>query len=162
MAQYFTDFSGDTVGSAPSDTQAKRASVAGDYTVVTAGSDKNLSYSPSSGGTTARGLAYTLAPSQGKTEAVVHYRDEFVSSPASARLVLFASDSPDNEYGALYSQGSNLIVLYKRVAGSYSELARTSALNQNEVTEAQFIKVQVEPTATNNAIKAKICVILSH
>ena len=152
MAQYFTDFSGDTVGLAPADTEAKRASVAGDYTVVTAGSEKNLSYSPSSGGTTARGLAYSLAPSSGQTEILVRFEDPS-SSPASARAVLFASDGPDNEYGALIQKTSEELLIYRRVAGSYSE--RGSSYNNGfRASEKFLLRFQVTPDASGNLLKA--------
>ena len=125
MAQYFTDFSGEVIGAKPADTGLKRASSTATYTVQNDGGVPVLRYLAANGGIAARGLSYESALSSGVTEAFYEIRDASSSDPSSGRFVLFASDSPDNEYGVILS-ASNSFQVYKRVNGSFSELAKTA------------------------------------
>lgn len=156
MAQKFYDFQADTLGNVPSYITLRRSSVAADYQIAADGSAKFLRYL-SATGSSAKAASYTEALSAGVTEIYAEIRDISNSTPASARLLLFASDSPDSEYGAHFDAGyatNGRIVVYRRVGGTFTELA-TSAFELAGFKGAIYkALLQVTPGSPNQ-IKAK-------
>jgi len=151
MAQYFTDFSGDVIGVKPANTGLKRSSSAATYTVQNEGGVPVLRYLAENGGITARGLSYESALSSGVTEAFYEIRDASSSNPSSGRFALFASDSPDNEYGVILS-ASNKFQVYKRINGSFSELAKTAP----NISPSSYYSVRFRVTpGSPNLLQAK-------
>ena len=150
MGQLYRAFTDTAIGDQPSGTTLKRNAAAGNYTRQDDGTNEVLRYRATSGGTAARGLAYDDAVCSGQTEMLAQIRDANNSVPSSGRLLLFASDGPDNEYGA--SLGTNFTV-YRRVNGSYSALAQYEFSVPSSVY--YNIRFQVTPGSPNQ-IKAKV------
>ena len=153
MGQLYRAFSDTAVGDQPAGTTLKRASVTGDYTRQDDGADPVLRYR-ATGGTAARGLAYDDAVCSGQTEVLVQVRDANASDPASARAILFASDSPDNEYGVVLNTFNDNVVVYRRVNGGFSAIGSASPFGINTSTYYN-LRFQVTPGSPNQ-IKAKL------
>ena len=122
VTTYFTDFSGDTVGQLPAGTALRRSGEAGDYLVVDLSGTKAVEFDALAGSGNPHALSFTALACEGDTEAYTLLRD-INSNPTSARLILFAQDSPQNEYGCNVSSLNNNVILYRRVSGSYTALA---------------------------------------
>ena len=157
MAQIVGDFAGTAIGDMPANTALKRSAVTGDYAIVDSNGINTLQYSPTAGGITARGLSYTNAASSGKTQIFAELTDSTTTDPASGRVVLFATDSPDQEYGAyidLTEDPDLQLVIYKRVSGSFSSFPKKS-IGGLLATDRLFLLLEVEPLAGSNSIKVK-------
>jgi len=123
--QFFTDFSATTPGLLPPDTILKRGSVSGDYQCIDT-DGQSLRYLAPNGGSIARGLAYTNMVSAGEVDVYLEFNDINDSSPASGRVVVFASDAPDNEYGCYVDVFNNAKTVYRRVAGVFTSIVSLS------------------------------------
>lgn len=119
MAQFFSDFSKDTVGEMPSGFSLKRNSTPNDYTVVSRNSRQELQFLRTGATQSSRGLAVADVPSSGWTEIYAQVRD-LGSNPNSARLVVYATETPENEYGAQFQSPG--LTLYSRSNGAYKSL----------------------------------------
>jgi hypothetical protein len=147
MSQYFTDYTDVTVGSQPPDTTVKRAASANTYSVRSVAGANVLRYLETTGSAVARGLSYDLVPSSGVTEVFFEVGDPDDSSPSSARIVVFASDNPDTEYGVIFSgpQGREYTI-YKRVSGAYTSLEDATEFATAAYFNARF---RVTPGSPN-------------
>ena len=148
MAQYFTDFSSTDVGNQPSDTTLRRSSASGDFTKQTDNTVDVLRYLAPSGGTAARGIAFDDAASSGVVEAVTELRDVDNSVPPSARLLAYATDSPEDEYGAILDVDNDRVTIYRRVSGSFTELARKTSVPMNS-SDYYMLRFRVTPGSPN-------------
>ena len=147
MATLFRDFSNTAVDSQPANTTLRRSASSGDFVRRDDDNEAVLRYRASSGGIAARGLQYDAVSSSGTVEVFGLARDQDETSPVSLRLVCFASDAPDNEYGAIIDATKNVIQLYKRINGSFSTLSEISkSINSNLYDN---IRLQVAPGSPN-------------
>ena len=153
MGQLYYNFEDTTAGSQPADTTLKRSGSAGHYTKQVDGAKDVLRYLATSGGIAARGLAYDNAVCSGQTEMLTQVRDADLSNPASGRLVLFASDGPDNEYGAYLDENLNRLQLYRRVNGGFAGITNTGIIISSLIY--YNIRLQVTPGSPNQ-LKAKV------
>lgn len=145
MAQVFKDFQSDPLGNVPEGMVLRRSAVSSEYQIAENGGTKFLKYL-SVAAISAKGLSYLGAPSSGVTEIYAEIRDIDTSNPASARVVLFASDGPDNEYGVYYDRGTNRIDLYSRVAGNFNVVSRlTTESGLFPTTEYYHVLFKVIP-----------------
>lgn len=153
MAQYFNDFSGETIGALPAGASLTRSAASGNYSVQLIGGVNQLRYLAASGGAVARGMKYGF-PSSGVTEVFSVITEPANTSPQSARLVTFATDAPDNEYGAILDFTNDTVNIYKRVAGSLTSLANVSA---GTLTNSTYYCVRLRVTpGTPNTIQARV------
>lgn len=145
MATLYRSFDDDTLDVKPSGTTLKRGATAGDYLVKDDAARRTVRYQ-NSDAQTARGLSYDGMLSGGTVEVFLLVRD-LGTNPASARVVAFATDSPDNEYGAILNTVAGRLVVYKRVEGAYSELVRISV----ELSTATYYatRLRVTPGSPN-------------
>lgn len=151
MTQFYTDFSQGVIGQQPSWAVAKRNTTVGDYTVEDIGGDKQLEFS-STTAQAAKGLGYGIE-CEGIVEIYAEVRD-LGTNPASARLVAFATDGPDNEYGVSLNPGVNRLELYYRLNGTYKQLSTHSVTLNN--AEYYKIMLRVTPGATDTLLEVKI------
>lgn len=147
MAQYYNDFTAASVGDLPIGASLTRGSVSGDYSVQLQGGVNQLRYRAPSGGTLARGLRYSIE-SAGVTELYTIITDIAPSDPASGRLIAFASDGPDNEYGVVLNFSLNTVATYRRVSGTFTAIgtAASITLNAGSYYKARF---RVTPGSPN-------------
>lgn len=148
---FYTDFSTDTIGSLPANTALKRNAVAGDYQVFDDAGTKVLRFQ-STGTETARGLEFTALAAAGVTEIFARVKDND-TAPPSIRLVGFASDEPDNEYGAQQSSGVDTIVAYRRVSGTFTSIQQVSYVTGT--TNYRNMLFRITP-GTPNLIQIKV------
>lgn len=149
MTQIFKNFQSDALGNIPADMVLRRNAVNSDYQIAESGPLKFLKYFSTSA-SSAKGVSYTGAPSSGATEIYADIEDIDGSAPASARLVAYATDSPDNEYGA-YNQAGTL-TLYRRVGGSFTNIGTLSTGFGQTVPQRLLLKVT---PGTPNIIQAR-------
>lgn len=147
----FRSFDNEEVGTQPSGTTLRQGGEPGDFTVQDDGGRRILQYSSSREGRKA--LSYDGIAATGVSEVWALMRsDQFIGSPMDGRIVLFATDSPLNEYGLLLDNAptgsQDKIKVYRVVAGEFTLLREVdiAALGSDEYKEFRF---RVTPGSPN-------------
>ena len=152
MAQYYTDFSGDTVGARPAGTTLKRSSVEQDFTVELIDGIKQLRNLPDATTSNPRGLSFDGLESAGETEVFTEFRN-VNGSNNTPRVILFGIDSPDNEYGLSLEGGFNRMRLYRRIQGAFTAITTFNiTIRSDTYYKTKFLCIPGSP----NILRAKL------
>lgn len=117
MAQYWRDFSSDTLGQQPSDIISKWSTVAGEFQVVDFDGARVLRYQRGAGGSNSRAFALDGIVCQGAVQERMVFRGAPGGSGEMIRTAIYSRDAVDRAWGA-YTHFAARRLQYRDAANS--------------------------------------------